>query len=108
MVTAIHVLDLGNDLFRRATKPDVASLVGESAMTTALQILRGELSGDFNRFSNRASGNCSMIRDSHLIAGRIAEPQPANVLHAIIGETECDLVFLAVDRDRADRVLCDA
>src|SRR6266576_1345801 len=72
---AVHVLDLGNDLFRRATKPDVASLVGESAMTAALQILRGKLPSDFNRFSNRASGNRSMIRDSHLIAGRIAEPQ---------------------------------
>src|SRR4030095_9759490 len=34
---AVHVLDLGNDLFRRAAKSNVASLVGESAMTPPLE-----------------------------------------------------------------------
>src|SRR5450759_1568446 len=105
---AIHVLDLGDDLFGRATKADVASLVGESAVAASLEILRSELPGYFDRFSDCPAGNGAVIRDSHLVARRIAEPQPANVFHAIVGETERDLVFLAVDRDRADRVLCDA
>src|ERR1700686_4645218 len=105
---AVHVLDLGDDLFSRATKSDITSLVGESAMAAPLEILGRELPRYFDCFSDRAAGNGAMIRNTHLIARRIAEPQPANVFHAIVGETERDLVFLAVDHDRTDRVLCDA
>src|SRR5450759_4940420 len=62
---AVHILDLGDDLFRRATKANVASLVGEGAVAASLEILRGELSGYFDRFSDRAAGNGAVIRDSH-------------------------------------------
>src|SRR5438128_12552688 len=72
---SIHVLDLGDDFFRRAAKSDVASLVGESAVAASLEILRRELSGHFDCFSDRTPWNGAMIRDSHLIARGIAEPQ---------------------------------
>src|SRR5207247_1532384 len=105
---SIHVLDLGDDFFRRAAKADVASLVGESTVAPPLEILRSQLSGYLDCFSDRAAWNGAMIRDSHLIARGIAEPQPANVFDAIVGETKRYPVFLTVDRNRADRVLCYA
>src|SRR5438876_10592497 len=54
---SIHVLDLGDDLLGRAAKSDVASLVGESAVAAPLEILRRELSGYLDCFSNRATWN---------------------------------------------------
>src|SRR5215208_3443521 len=105
---AVHVLDLGDDLFGGATKSDIASLVREGTVAAPLEILRSELPRHFDGFRNRPAGNRAVIGNSHLIAVRIAEPQPSDVLHAVIGETERYLVFLAVDRDRADRVLCYA
>src|SRR6266550_2092395 len=105
---AIHVLDLGDDLFGRATKSDVTSLVGESAVTAALEVLWGQLSGDFHRLGDGSARHGTVVGDSHLITVGIAEPQPANVFHAVIRETERYPVFLAVDRNRADRVLCYA
>src|SRR6476469_173026 len=105
---AIHVLDLGNDLFRRSTKTDVPSLVGESAVATALQVLRRQLSGDFHRLGDRAARDSPVIRDAHLIAGWIAEPQPADVLDTVVSQTKCNSILLAVDRNGADRVLCNS
>src|SRR4051812_17864711 len=105
---AVHVLDLGDDLFGGAAKPDVAPLVGQGAMAAALQVLGGKLAGHLHRFGDRPTGNRSMVGNAHLITGRIAEPQSADVFDAVIGETKRDLVFLAVDRDGADRVLCYA
>src|SRR4051812_9936106 len=96
---AVHVLDLGDDLFGGATKSDVASLVGQCAVAATLQILRRELTRDFDRLGDRTTGDGAVIGDSHLVAGRIAEPESADVLDAVIGETKRDLVFLAVDRD---------
>jgi hypothetical protein len=105
---AVHVLDFCNDLFRGATKSDVASLVGESAVAAALEILRGEFPGDFYGFGDRPTWNGAVVRNPHLIAVWIAEPQPPDVLHPVISETERDPVLLAVDRNRANRVLGDA
>src|SRR2546423_1478229 len=105
---AVHVLDLGDDLFSGATESNVSSLVGQSAVAAALEVLRGELSGDFDGLGDRAARDCPMIGNSHLVAIGIAEPQPADVLNTVISETERYPVFLAVDRDRADRVLCYA
>src|SRR3954469_12371177 len=84
----IHVLDLGDDLFGRAAESDVASLVGESAVTAALEVLRGELSGYFDCLGDRPARTRTVVGNAHLIAVRIAEPQPADVLHSIIRETE--------------------
>ena len=77
-------------------------------MAAPLEILRGELPGDFDRLSDRASRNRAVVGNPHLIAVGIAEPQPADVLNPVIGETERHSVFLPVDRDGADRVLCNA
>src|SRR6266571_1591590 len=58
-----------------AIEHPVAPLVGESAVTAPLEILWRELSGYLDCFSDRAARNSAMIRDSHLIARGIAEPQ---------------------------------
>ena len=77
-------------------------------MAASLEILRSELPGYFDRFSDRTARDRAVVRNPHLIAVGIAEPQPADVLHPVIGETERHSVFLPVDRDGADRVLCNA
>jgi hypothetical protein len=74
-------------------------------MATPFEILRSELARSLNRLGDRATGNRSMIGDSHLIAIGIAEPESADVLDSVICQTERYSVFLAVNRDRADRVL---
>src|SRR5689334_1695866 len=101
----VHVFDLGNDLFGGPTKSDIATLVRQGAVTPTLEVLWGELPRRFDRFGDGATGHGTVIGDSHLVAVGIAEPESADVFDAVISETECYPVFLAVNRDRADRVL---
>src|SRR6185295_8988748 len=54
---AIHVLDLGDDLFGRPAKSDVATLVGESPVAAPLEVLRRELPSHFNRLSYGTAGD---------------------------------------------------
>ena len=83
---AVHVLDLGDDLFGGATKSDIPTLIGERAVAAALEILGGELSGDFDGLGDGPAGNRTMIRNPHLIAVGIAEPEPADVFNAVVCE----------------------
>jgi hypothetical protein len=74
-------------------------------MAPALEILGSELAGDFDGFSDRPTGNRTVVGNPHLVAGGITEPQPSNVLDPIVRETQSDSILLAVYGDRADRVL---
>src|SRR4051812_40886889 len=58
---AVHVLDLGDDLFGGAAKPDVAALVRKRTVAAALQVLRSQLSGDFDGLGNGPAGNGPVI-----------------------------------------------
>src|SRR5438045_8948479 len=53
---AVHVLDLGDDLFSGATESNVSSLVGQCAETSELEVLRGECSGDLDVLGDCTAG----------------------------------------------------
>lgn len=95
----VHVLDLHEHLIRRSAERCVAALVGLGAVVSAREVFEVEPAREVDRFLYRAARDRTMVGEPFSGFG-IGEEKPADILDAVVSDSDGYRARLAVHFDR--------
>src|SRR5690606_10964567 len=91
----VEIANLGEDLVGVLAQAEEAALLGEGAAVALDQLLRREALGEGDDFLARAAGQRASVGEAEVVPGLVGEPEPADVLDAVVQDAHRDVVATA-------------